>query len=182
MSKLPRPKEFKDPNVMPAPDILQAIGRVSAVSAGIEEELHALYWKLLAVSDGVGKVITGDMRSNRMTEDILRIARASREADGIIKDLEDLFQDFKEKNQKRNQYLHWIWTNTHEIKSPSYKSSNHTIAVTAEDVNELADDLIWLEVRLASHTKSHADLLIERRKLGAEADLYAPAPWLNKPR
>ncbi len=50
---------------------------------------------------------------------------------------------------------------------------------TAEDVNALADDLIWIETRLASHAKSPAELQNERTKLGAKADLYAPAPWLQ---
>lgn len=115
-----------------------------------------------------------------MTEDILRIARASRQSDAIIEDLEDLFRDFWDKNQKRNQYLHWIWTTSHEVEAPSYKPARQTIEVSAKDVNELADDLIWIEVRLQSHTKTEIALLADRKNLGPEADLYAPAPWLNK--
>jgi len=57
MSKTPRPKGFEDPNFMPSQLILKALGRVSVVSASIEEELHALYWKLLGTTDNVGKVI-----------------------------------------------------------------------------------------------------------------------------
>jgi hypothetical protein len=94
MTKWPRPKEFKDPLYMPPDAVLNALGRVAAVSAGIEEQLHALYWKLLGVGDDAGKVIAGDMRSNRMTEDILKLARAQKYAAEKIDDLVDLFATF----------------------------------------------------------------------------------------
>jgi hypothetical protein len=123
MSKLPRPKGFEDPNFMPSQSILKALGRVSVVSASIEEELHAIYWKMLNATDSVGKVITGDMRANRMAEDILKIAKAAKMVQAKIEDLEDLFKDFKEKNQKRNQCLHWIWESSREVKAPAYKPS-----------------------------------------------------------
>jgi len=70
------------------------------VSASIEEELHALYWKLLGTTDNVGKVITGDMRANRMTEDILKIAKIAKIDQAKIDDLEDLFQRFQRQKPK----------------------------------------------------------------------------------
>jgi hypothetical protein len=109
MTKCPRPGGFKDPLYMPSDAILRALGRVAAVSAGIEDQLHALYWELLKVRDDVGRIITGDMRASRMTEDILKLARASNRSPAIIEDLIDLFADLREKNQRRNQVLHWIW-------------------------------------------------------------------------
>jgi len=103
------------------------------------------------------------MRANRMTEDILKIAKIAKIDQAKIDDLEDLFKDFKDKNQKRNQCLHWIWESSREVKAPVYKSSQ-TIPYTPESVNELADDLIWIEVRLTSHVRSDQELLNERAK------------------
>jgi hypothetical protein len=102
MTKRPRPKDFQDPLYMPPDDVLKALGRVAAVSAGIEDQLHALYWKMLGVKDEAGKVITGDMRANRMTEDILKLARATNYPREKIEDLEDLFADFREKNKTQS--------------------------------------------------------------------------------
>jgi len=90
----------------------------------------------------------------------------------------DLLADFREKNQRRNQVLHWIW-DEQGVEAPAYKTGQQKMKYTAEDVNALADDLIWIETRLASHAKSPAELQNERTKLGAKADLYAPAPWLQ---
>lgn len=105
---------------MPPKEVLEAIGRVSVVSAGIEDHLHSLYWKLLSTEETIGKVVTGDMRSNRMTEDILRIANAAKLPKAVTDDLEDIFKEFRDKNQKRNQILHWIWSGAHEVESPNY--------------------------------------------------------------
>lgn len=179
MSKMPRPKGFKDPLYMPPAPVLRALGRVAAVSAGIEDELHAFYWQLLGVRDEIGKIITADMRANRMAEDILKLARSSKQSPNIIDDLVDLFADFREKNQRRNQVLHWIW-DEQGVEAPSYKSVTRIKQkYSVKDVNALADDLIWIETRLSSHTKSPAELQKLRSELGAEADLYAPAPWLK---
>src|ERR1700676_3151443 len=179
MSNYPRPENFEDQKFMPPKEVLEAIGRVSVVSAGIEDQLHALYWKLLSTEEAVGKVVSGDMRSNRMTEDILRIANAAKLPEAVTDDLQDIFKDFKEKNQKRNQILHWIWSGAHEVESPNYKPTPQKIPYTPESVNELADDLIWIETRLDAHNLSKAELLKARNKLGEKADLYAPAPWLR---
>lgn len=178
MTKWPRPKDFKDPLYMPPDAVLRALGRVAAVSAGIEDGLHALYWRLLGVEDEAGKVITGDMRSNRMTEDILKLARAQKYPPEKIDDLMDLFGDFREKNQKRNQVLHWIW-GEQGVEAPAYKSQQK-LTYSAGDVDGLADDLIWIETRLTAHLLTEDALLKDRAKHGSEADLYVPAPWLKK--
>jgi hypothetical protein len=116
-----------------------------------------------------------------MTGDILRIAKAANTPQPIVDDLEDIFKDFREKNQKRNQCLHWIWSSAQEVDAPSYKPNPQKIPFTAVAVNELADDLVWIETRLESHTMSEIQLQQTRKTLGEEADLYAPAPWLNIP-
>ena len=164
---------------MPPDGILRALGRVAAVSSGIEDQLHELYWQLLDVKDDMGRIITGDMRSSRMTEDILKLARASGRPTPIVDDLVDLFADFREKNQRRNQVIHWIW-NEQGVEAPSYKPGQQKQKYTEDDLNTLADDLIWIETRLASHTTKPDKLLAERKKLGTDADMYAPAPWLRQ--
>ncbi|APG11402.1 hypothetical protein BKD09_24005 [Bradyrhizobium japonicum] len=178
MTKRPRPKGFNDPLYMPPDEILRALGRVAAVSAGIEDSLHALYWKMLGADDEAGKVVTGDMRASRMTEDILKLARAIKHPTESIDDLADLFADFREKNQRRNQVLHWIW-DTQGVEAPGYKAKQR-LSYTAAEVNDLADDLIWIETRLASHLLSSSSLQKEREKLGTDADLYAPLPLLKR--
>ncbi|MET4230192.1 hypothetical protein ABIA85_003459 [Bradyrhizobium sp. LA6.10] len=180
MTKRPRPKDFVDPLYMPPDEVLRALGRVAAVSAGIEDSLHALYWKMLDVEDVAGKVVTGDMRASRMTEDILKLAKATNYPADRVDDLTDLFTDFREKNQRRNQVLHWIWHNQ-GVEAPGYKTRQR-LPYTADDVNALADDLIWVETRLGSHLLSQSELKNEREKLGLEADLYAPLPFLPSER
>jgi hypothetical protein len=65
------------------------------------------------------------------------------------------------------------------VEAPSYKSQQK-MTYTADDVNALADDLIWIETRLAVHTLTEDAMLKERAKRGSKADLYIPAPWLKE--
>ncbi|SHH21124.1 hypothetical protein SAMN05444169_6335 [Bradyrhizobium erythrophlei] len=177
MTKCPRPKAFKDQMFMPSDAVLRAVGRVAAVSAGIEDELHAIYWKLLSVTDAVGVVITGDMRVSRLCEDLLKLAKATKVPPRIYDDLADVIADLKSKNQKRNEVIHWIWDKG-GVAPPAYKAGRQNVKYTAKIVNELADDLIWIEARLTSHALTDKGLQDARAKLGSNADLYAPAPWL----
>jgi hypothetical protein len=163
---------------MPKDGILKSVGRVAAVSAGIEDELHAIYWKLLGVKDDVGIIVTGDMRASRLCEDIIKLAKAKKLPSGILNDLADIISDLKVKTQKRNEVIHWIWGES-GVEPPSYKAGRPKVNYTAKMVNELANDLIWIETRLASHSSTDEALSKTRIELGKKADLYAPAPWLK---
>lgn len=177
-----RPADFADPYYTPPEDVLQSLGYITVVSAGIEDLIHGLFWRCAGLSDERGTIITRDMKPYRMIDDIVRLALVRKWPDKQIADLKDIFSDLKKLVEKRNQCIHWLWdktqTNEHRIYTPAYKAERKTISYTSEDLQALAEDLAWIEVRLDSHYLTPSALTKKRKGLGADKDLYAPAPWL----
>jgi hypothetical protein len=95
-----------------------------------------------------------------------------------LKDLSDATADLKFRIQRRNEVVHWLWKRS-GVQPPAYKSGRANIPYTAKEVSELANDLTWIDTRLASHAMSEKQLL-QLRKEQKNADLYAPAPWLPR--
>jgi hypothetical protein len=185
MAKLARPKEFADTRQLPREPIMMEIGRLAIVSASIEDLLHMLYWRLAGLADPIGAVITGDARATRLSEDVLRIAKAAKIDQSVIDDLQDIFADLIKLTKERNQFVHWIWswnTKTHEdrIDPPGYKPSLTGRYVTTEDVAKVADDLVWIEHRLSAHLMTEQELSASKAKYGMAGAPDAPTPWLGK--
>jgi hypothetical protein len=103
MVKLKRPADFKDTKQLPREEIMLEIGRIAIVSASIEDLLHTLYWRVSGLNESVGSVITGDARATRLTEDILRIAKAAKADQAVVDDLKDLFSDYARLTMERKQ-------------------------------------------------------------------------------
>ena len=183
MVKIARPPGFKDTRQLPRESIMMEIGRIAIVSASIEDLLHDLYWKLAGLTDDIGAVITGDARASRLSEDIIRIAKAAKVDQAKIDDLKDIFSDFTNLTKERNEFVHWIWswensTRRDRIDPPGYKPSRHGKWVTTEDVARVADDLVWVEHRLAAHLLTREELEQSKKKHGPAGAVDAPTPWL----
>ncbi|WP_214471764.1 hypothetical protein [Mesorhizobium sp. dw_380] len=183
MLKSPRPVAFEDPNLVPTDDVLKAIGYIAVVAAGIEDCLHAMHWKYANLSEKCGQIVTGEMRPSRLTQDIIKLAQASNVHRIIVEDLKDIFHDLRELTASRNQLIHWIWdksgNDSHVLYAPLYKPERTERKFTTAELDSLAQDLAWVEIRIETHLLPEGDLKKKREKLGHERDLYAPAPWLG---
>jgi hypothetical protein len=186
MAKLKRPPEFKDTRQLPSKAMLAAIGRAVVISASIEDILHALHWKYAGLNEAVGPVITGDARATRLTEDILRIAKAAKRPAAVIEDLSDIFTELKLLITTRNQCIHWLWERPdgrrkHTVAPPIYKTGHQPAAFTVSQIEILGDALVWIEARLSAHELNEAGLQAEKAKHSPElAEIFVPTPWLNK--
>lgn len=163
---------------------MEEIGRIAIISASIEDLLHVLYWKFAGLTEPVGAVITGDARATRLSEDIIRVAKAADIDQSIVDDLKDIFAEFVGSTRERNEFVHWIWswnTETHEdrIDPPGYKRSREGRYVKTSDVSRVADDLVWIEHRIAAHLMSDEELKESKRKFGLAGAPDAPTPWLK---
>lgn len=188
--KYKRPRNFEDNLYKPPDDVLAAIGRVAVVSASIEDLMHGLFWKYVEVPTDVAVIITGDQKPTRLAEDIIKIAAALYEDPDRVQDLRDLFSDLKELNEKRNQCVHWMWHQPrqwkrgrrHWLVPPNYKPNRSPVPFTAKQINGLADDLAWVELRMRVHMLDDEEFERERRELSFAAHLMVPAPWIDKDR
>jgi hypothetical protein len=117
--KYKRPRGFEESSYTPPDDVLAAVGRVAITSASIEDLMHSLFWKYVEVPTDVATIITGDQKPTRLSEDIIKIAAALGEDPDRVQDLRDLFADFKELNEKRNQCVHWMWHRPRQWKPES---------------------------------------------------------------
>ncbi|HUZ31081.1 MAG TPA: hypothetical protein VMV19_03080 [Xanthobacteraceae bacterium] len=84
---------------------------------------------------------------------------------------------------------------TFQVKRPAYRQSGIlSESFSAEQIKILCDDASWLSRRLASHTLDETALREQREELNQTgaiiassenvrtfADLFWPAPWLDKP-
>jgi hypothetical protein len=171
-------------------DVLAAVGRVAICSASIEDLMHSLFWKYVEIPYEVATVITGDQKPTRLAEDIVKIAAAQNEEPDRVQDLRDLFADFKELNEKRNQVVHWMWHRPrqwkrgrkHWLVPPFYKPKKSPIPFTVKQINALADDLAWIEQRMRVHVLDEDEFERERKELSFMAHVFVPAPWLDKHR
>lgn len=185
MAKLKRPENFKDTRQLPRESIIVEIGRIAIVSASIEDLLHSLYWEFAGLTDTIGSVITGDARANRLTEDIIKIARAAKVDQAVIEDLKDVFADYALLATERNKFVHWIWswnteTGEDRIDPPAYKPTHQGKYITTSDVAYIADDLVWIEHRLQAHLMTKAEINLSVKKYGLQGAPDAPTPWLEK--
>lgn len=185
MVKLLRPAEFKDTRQLPSEFIMLEIGRISIVSASIEDLMHSLYWKFAGISEEVGAIVTGDARATRLADDVVRVAKAAQVESAIVRDLQDIFSEFIQLAKTRNQFIHWIWswnTDTHEdrIDPPGYKPKREGRYVTFDDVSKVADDLVWIEHRILAHFLTPKQLAASKAKYGLAGAPDAPTPWLEK--
>lgn len=182
MANIQRPADFVDQKHTPEPDVLAKLGKAAIVAASIDDILHAIYWMHAKLSDSMGMVITRDLKSDRLANELIKIAEAANADAAILADLKDLLQQHKTLAEFRNRLIHWIWNESIggqiELTPPSNKATQQAIMINLNILTTLVDDLVWLETRLETHAMSKTELMKARTKLGAKADLYAPAPWL----
>jgi hypothetical protein len=185
MAKIKRPPDFEDTKQLPRDEIMLEIGRIAIVTASIEDVLHSLHWKFSGLTDSVGAVITADARASRLTEDIIRIAKAAEIDQAIIDDLKDIFSEYSSLTIERNKFVHWIWswntqTRQDRIDPPGYKPTHQGKYVTPQDVATVADDLVWIEHRLHAHCMTERALKESVAKFGPAGAVDAPTPWIKK--
>ena len=189
------------------PDMLQALGALAVVSAETEELLHKIYWKYANLTEENGPIVTDKLNPKRLSEDIIKLVALDKSKTFIGADLKLLLDEFETLNTKRNHCLHWIWeavaednldasgkTLPYEIKRPIYRQSGiRSENFITKDIEEFCRDFSWLRKRLESHTFSLETLRAIRentRSFGRIknsdgstldlADLFYPAPWLDK--
>jgi len=180
-------EEFNGYWYIPPDDLMRAIGRVAVRAAAIEDLLHVIYWRYADAAFDVAPIVTRDMRPGRLAEDIIAMAVIFDEDEKIIRDLKDLFADYRAATEKRNQIIHWI---RHQPKSkrwrkyplvpPVYKHKKDPTTFRIKDIDKLADDLSWIEARMYSHSLSADDFEEQRKQFGPFARYIVPAPWLGK--
>ena len=61
---------------------LQELGRIGMFAAWVEETLHEIYWRHAELTVEIGRIITGDLRPNRLSADILNFPIRLRQVDG----------------------------------------------------------------------------------------------------
>jgi hypothetical protein len=185
-------------------EMLRALGNLAVVSAQAEELLHQIYWHHTGLNEQSGPIITDNLNPKRLEEDIVKLVSLDKAKVNILADLQILFAEFRTLNTKRNQCLHWSWENSegeesvtmvpdksaYRLRRPLYKYSGvpSQDSFTVEDVKTLCRDFSWLQFRLRSHTYSDEELRQKRSEQDpapinglAVADLFWPAPWLDKP-
>jgi hypothetical protein len=84
----------------------------------------------------------------------------------------------------------------YQLKRPIYRQTGHLVQeFDIKDVREICSDFSWLATRLQSHAISEQQLRVSRATVGdfgaiinpdgttklSFADLFWPAPWLDKP-
>ena len=184
-----RPRSFEDNYQRPSDDVLKAIGRIAATSAGIEDILHAIYWRFAEVPWSVAPIITGDQKPSRLAQDIIKMAVTYEEDEAIIQDLRDLFADYRELSEKRNKCVHWVWQSPHRkdgkrhyLNPPAHQQKKQPVAFTAKELERLADDLVWVQARMRTHALTEDEFEEERKSWGPYKHIGCPAPWLDKHR
>jgi hypothetical protein len=168
-----------------SPEILQAIGQLAIASAEFEDTCHYIYWKYARLNWATGPVITASLSPNRLTEDIIKLARQTERNKRRLEDLGHIFSAYKNVAQERNSCIHWLWapmigSNGYVVR-PIHKGPGPGKPFTAAQICELAYDMAWLEIRLHIHLLTHKSIKAKRVRLWpAEAEVSAPAPWLDK--
>lgn len=186
------------------PEMLQLLGQLAVMSAGAEELLHQIYWNHAGLDEKTGPIVTENLNPKRLEEDIIKFVSLDKTKANNLADLKILFAEFEGLSTKRNQCLHWIWDADHEdpfavvngtpyayrLKRPLYRQRGELIQkFSTEDVRSYCKQFGWLQQRLRSHTHSDEDLRKRRAEHQSsgpisgipQADLYWPAPWLDKP-
>jgi hypothetical protein len=86
----------------------------------------------------------------------------------------------------RNHFLHWIWSydavaGADRVDPPGYKPTHTGRIVALKDVTKVADDLVWLEHRLAAHLLTEKELRESKETYGLAGAPDAPTPWPEIP-
>lgn len=187
------------------PEMLRALGTLAVLSAGVEEMLHQIYWHHAGLDERIGPIVTDNLNPKKLEEDIKKLVQLDHSKANILADLKILFAEFRTLNTKRNHCLHWIWDNStndtpfsfvldqpiaYRLKRPLYRQSGELAQdFTVADVRNYCNQFAWLSQRLRSHTFSDEALRKKRDELinslpingVSQADLFWPAPWLDKP-
>jgi hypothetical protein len=190
-------------------DLLAAIGYLAIISAEVEQVLHQIYWKHACLTEVSGPIVTDILNPKRLGEDIKKFVRLIPDKANVLDDLTLLLKEHEELNTERNHCLHWIWEadttgraavdlglakhpGPFRIKKPIYKQAHAPDTVfDAKKINDLCNNFAWLQTRLHAHAMDESDLR-ERRSILTQrafeqhpnltyADLFFPAPWLDKP-
>jgi hypothetical protein len=165
------------------PQVLQAMGRVAAQASIFEQSLHFAYWHYAGIKRTIGPLITGRMIPKRVFEDLIKIARKAKAANGRIDDLKNIQSIYGGLAEQRNEVLHWIWYSDasdkeHRIFAPGYMpgKETHSKPYTAKQINKIAGELRELARRMNAHTVSD-DTLTVAHQHGHMTDV--PSPWLG---
>jgi hypothetical protein len=188
-------------------EMLSALGNLAVISAQAEELLHQIYWHHAGLNEQSGPIVTDNLNPKRLEEDIVKFVSLDKAKTNILADLKILFLEFETLNTKRNHCLHWIWQASekegttgvtlgstepisYHLNRPIYRQKGESSrAFTVEDVRAYCKEFSWLQYRLRSHTFGDEQLRQKRRELDGKppldgmaiADLFWPAPWLDKP-
>jgi hypothetical protein len=169
-----------------SPDFLQAIGRLAVASAEFEDTLHYIYWRYARLNAATGPVITEHISPWRLSDDIIRLAVHAERNKRRVEDLRDILSSYKRVALERNSCIHWLWalmgSETAWAVRPAYKGPGEGKIVSVAQLNDLAADMAWLQVRLRTHL--YTDKWIKQKKASlwpGQAEIAAPAPWLNRP-
>lgn len=92
------------------PELLRALGKLTVITAEIEQQFHLLYWKHAALTDQHGPIVTDNLTPKRLSEDILKFTGMDPAKAHIHTDLKILLKEFEALNTERNRCLHWIWS------------------------------------------------------------------------
>ena len=163
---------------------LQELGRIAMFAAWVEETLHEIYWRHAELTVEIGRIITGDLRPNRLSADILKLMKLRPDEKARLADIKILISEYKNLAEQRNQCIHWIWSRVAYGAAwtmPSiYKTKIEPTKYTLEKLRQLGDDLAWLRIRLSAHVDTDKSLRDRRAALGELADFCVPAPWLDE--
>lgn len=169
------------------PEVLQSLGHLAIVSAQIEEEMHKIYWRHAGLDECSGPIVTDILNPKRLAEDIIKLVRLDPRKQRVLADLEVLFKEFEDLNERRNQCLHWIWSVAgqevskggpmisetqpapplaYKLMKPKYRQKGKPhIEYDAKALVQLCDDCSWLLRRLTAHALPEDDLLRNRAEL-----------------
>jgi len=187
-------------------EMLRALGHLTVVSAQAEELLHQIYWHHAGLDERSGPIVTDNFNPKRLEEDITKLAALDKSNANILADLKVLFAEFRTLNTKRNRWFHWIWLPPDRdvprpltvldkvpgfrLKRPVYSQKGLEMQdFQTADVQNCCNDFAWLTYRLRSHTFTDEQLREKRSGYQDQpplngisfADLFWPAPWLDKP-
>jgi len=92
-----------------SPKLLQAIGQLAVASAEFEDTCHYVYWKYARLNAISGPIITESLSPNRLSEDIIKLARQIERNKRRTEDIRNIFTLYKKVAQERNSCIHWLW-------------------------------------------------------------------------
>jgi hypothetical protein len=166
--------------------MLQGIGSVAVHAAIAEQMIHVAYWRYAGVSNGVGRLITENMRPKRLLQDLVKIARESKTTPGRAADMAAISTAYGNLAQQRNEIIHWIWESDEDSKlyrvvPPGYmtKPTDQSKPYTDAQIVGLAEGFKILGRRLRAHAMTDAQISTYRALSADHLQILVPAPWLD---